>query len=970
MFAKRRSKTSLSLPNFLTARQTGVLVAVLVAAAITGCSGSGQSAEAPAYMDPVAPDPPATSPVIPLDPAVRYGRLDNGLTYYIRSNSRPESHAELRLVLNAGSILEDDDQLGLAHVVEHMAFNGTENFEKQALVDYLETTGVRFGADLNAYTSFDETVYQLQVQTDSLELFDTGIDVLREWASRVTFDPDEIDAERGVVLEEWRIGRGASARISDQQLPVMLYGSRYPERLPIGTPESLTGFDHESLIRYYRDWYRPDLAAIVVVGDIDPDYVEERVTSAFGSWETPDAPRSRPTYDVPDHDETLVSAVTDDEAPYSSVTVVYKHPGAPLNSELRYRSWLVEQLVHSMLNDRLEELTQSATPPFFGAGSGKGAFARSREFYTLSAIAGGDGVARALEATLTEAERARRFGFLDSEISRAKRDLLRAYETAFNEQGKEESARLAREYVSHFLEDTASPGIAWEFDLVQRVVPTITAEDINQTMRGFLEGASRVVLMDAPTGTSLPGEAAVLAVFETVESAPLTPYSEEVGDEPLLAEMPVPGQVVAESYIDEVDVTIWDLSNGARVVMKPTDFKNDQILFSAHSPGGTSLVEDNLDVHADFASTLISQGGLGRFGPLELEKKLSGAIVQLQPSLSERSEGFSGASSPQDFETLLQLVHLYVTDSRADSTAFLSLIERYGSVIETLKSDPSRAFADTLSVTLSQRHPRRRVLDVDMLQELDLQTSHAIFKDRFADVSDFTFYFVGAFGSPDDIRGLVERYIASLPGAGRQETARDLGIRPPTGHVERVVRKGQEPQSRVQIVLTGEAEWTQRNRRLLNVVEGVLDITLREQLREDLSGTYGVSVSGSLSREPREAFTLSVGFACEPSRVDELTQTVLDELERFRLEGAQEENVVKVRETTLNGLSVGLQQNGFWLSSIMFYDRNKLDLKTIPAGARPFFDSVSSDEIIEAAKTFLDTSNYIRVVLLPEGADG
>ncbi len=921
-------------------------------------------------MDPVAPDQPVTSPAIPLDPAVRYGRLDNGLTYYIRSNSRPEAHAELRLVLDAGSILEDDDQLGLAHVVEHMAFNGTENFEKQALVDYLETTGVRFGADLNAYTSFDETVYQLQVQTDSLALLDTGIEVLREWASRVTFDPDEIDAERGVVLEEWRIGRGATARISDQQLPVMLYGSRYPERLPIGTPESLTGFDHESLIRYYRDWYRPDLAAIVVVGDIDPDYVEERVRSAFGSWEAPGSNRPRVLFDVPDHDETLVSAVTDDEAPFSSVTVVYKHPGAPLNSEMRYRSWLVEQLTHSMLNDRLEELTQSATPPFFGAGSGKGAFARSREFYTLSAIGGGDGVARALEAMITEAERARRFGFLDSEVTRAKRDLLRAYETAFNEEGKEESARLAREYVSHFLEDTASPGIAWEYELVRRVMPTITPEEINQTLRGFFEGSSRVVLMDGPTGTSLPSNEEVLEVFDAVAAAQMAPYSEEVDEEPLLAQMPVPGRIVSESIVDDVGVTIWELSNGARVVMKPTDFKNDQILFSAHSPGGSSLVEDELDVHADFATTLISQGGLGRFGPLELEKKLSGSIVQLQPSLSERSEGFSGASSPQDFETLLQLVYLYVTDSRADSTAFLSLIERYGSVIETLKSDPSRAFADTLSVTLSQHHPRRRVMDVDMLGELDLQTSHDIFRDRFADVSDFTFYLVGAFGSPGDIRGLVEQYLASLPGAGREESPRDLGIRPPSGHVERVVRKGQEPQSRVQIVLTGEAEWTQRNRRLLNVVEGVLDIRLRELLREDLSGTYGVSVSGSLSREPEEAFTVSVGFACEPSRVDELTQTVLNELDRFRAEGAQQENVVKVRETTLNGLSVGLQQNGFWLSSLMFYDRNGLDLTTIPDGARPFFDSVTPDEILNAARTFLDTSNYVRVILLPEGADG
>ncbi len=903
---------------------------------------------------------------LPLDPNVRYGTLENGLTWYVRYNQRPEDHAELRLAINAGSILEDDDQLGLAHVVEHMAFNGTERFEKQELVDYLETTGVRFGADLNAYTSFDETVYQLQVRTDSMDLFDTGVDVLREWASRVAFDPDEIDAERGVVMEEWRLGRGAAARIRDEQLPVLLYGSRYPDRLPIGTPESLADFEHDALIRYYRDWYRPDLAAIMIVGDVDPDYAERRIREAFSDWQPAGDARERTEFEVPDHDETLVKAITDDEAPYSSAMVVYKHPGSPLNTRARFREWLVEQIVHQMLNARFEEMTQSASPPFFGAGSGKGAFARSAEFYTISAIAVGGGVLEALDAMLTEAERVARFGFQPTEVDRAKAELLRAYEVAFNERGKLESSSLISEYVSHFLEDTATPGIEKEYELVQEFVPGVSLEEINALAGGLVASRSRVVLLDGPTGTEMPADAEVLSLFDKVANLQLEPYEDEVDDEPLMAAIPTAGTIVAEQTDNDVGVTIWELSNGARVVVKPTDFKNDQILFSAYSPGGTSLVADELDVHADFASTLIGQGGVAGFGPLELQKKLAGIAVQLQPTVSERSEGFQGSSSPQDLETLLQLVHLYATAARADSVVFLSLKERYGSVIESLKSDPARAFADTLSVTLANHHPRRQVLGRWMLDELDLQTAHEIFVDRFADAGDFTFYFVGAMESAESVRPFVEQYLASLPTTGREERPRDLGVRPPEGVVEKEVRKGQEQQARVQMVLTGEAEWSQENRRLLNVIEGVLDIRLRELLREDLGGTYGVSVGGSLSREPAERFTFSIGFGCDPERVEELTETVLTELERFRKEGAQPENIVKVRETTANAHSVGLKQNGYWLSSLMYYDRNGLQLDAIPVGAAPFFDTLTNEAIIEASRVFLDETNYIEVVLLPE----
>lgn len=929
---------------------------VLVLLAVAGCSGSQEVV-----------DDSIDSPSLPLDPAVRYGTLPNGLTYYIRQNDRPEARAELRLVIDAGSILEDEDQLGLAHVVEHMAFNGTERFEKHELIDYLETTGIRFGADLNASTSFDETIYQLQVPTDSIEVFDTGVAVLREWASRVTFDPAEIEAERGVVLEEWRSGRGAAARMRDQQLPVLLYGSRYPDRLPIGTPESLTGFDAEALTRYYHDWYRPDLAAVIIVGDIDPDYAEQRLREEFRSWSAPADPRDRPSFPVPDHDSTLVKAVTDDEAPYSSVTVAYKHPGEPLETELQYRRWLAEQLVHRMFNDRFTELTQSESPPFFGAGSGKGSFARSREFYTITAIAVGDRTLDALRSLVRESERVKRFGFTDTEIERAKAELLRAFESSYDERDKAESAGFVNEYVAHFLEGVVSPGIAFEYPLVQRVLPELTADEINGIARGFFATSSRVVLVDGPTGTDMPGRAEILAVFDDARTADIAAYVDEVGASSLIANPPEPGSVVSTTTEAEIGVTRWTLSNGAEVVLKPTDFKNDEILFAAYSPGGTSLVPDELDVHADFASTLIGQGGVASFGPIELQKMLSGLRVSVQPTIGERSEGFAGGSSPQDIETLLQLVYLYATDSRADTTMYRSLIERYGSIIESLKTDPTRAFTDTLAVTLSQHHPRRKVMSREILAELDLGTAHEIFVDRFADVSDFTFYFVGAFGSADSLRPLVETYLGALPGAGRVEEARDLGVRPPTGHVERVVAKGQEPQSRVRIVLTGPIEWSRQNRRLASVIEGVMDIRFREVLREELGGTYGASVSAALTREPAEQFSFSVGFGCEPERVDELTDVVLTELARFRETGARPEELVKVRETSANALEVGLKQNGYWLNALMLYDRYDFDPVEIPEGSADFFETVTNAEIIEAAQVLLNPQNMVRVVLMPEG---
>ncbi len=904
---------------------------------------------------------------LPLDPAIRTGMLDNGLRYYIRENKKPADRAELRFVVDAGSVLEDDDQRGLAHFVEHMAFNGTERFAKQELVDYLELTGSRFGADVNAYTSFDETVYMLKVRTDSIELLDTGIDILREWAGRVAFDSTEVDKERGVVIEEWRRGRGAQMRILNAQLPVLLKGSRYADRLPIGTKENLESFDHPTMRRFYDDWYRPDLMAVIVVGDVDADRIEQHIREDFADLSGPPDPRERAEFGVPDNEEPLVALATDPEASFGTVTLTFKIPEQDQNSREGYRRGLVESLYHAMFNARLQELMQDTDPPFSFAGSGRGSFTRNPDFYNLSALIRDGGMIRALEVLLTEAKRVRLYGFTASELTRAKSDLLRGMERAYNERDKTESARFASEYVRHFLVDEPVPGIEYEYGAAREMLPGIGLDEINALAGEFVTQNNRVVLADGPEREDIqyPTEEELLAVFELIEQKDVEPYEDVVLDEPLLAEEPSGGSIVDETYYEAVGVTRLKLSNGSQVILKSTDFKNDEVLFVGTSPGGTSVVEDERYTPAEFAAALIGGSGVGAFGPIELEKKLAGKVVSVSPFIGDLSEGFRGSGSPADLETLFQLVHLYFTSPRADSVTYESYRQRIGSLLLSMKADPTRAFSDTVSVTMAQYHPRAEPFSQETLDRMNLGVSFDVFRERFGDAGDFTYFIVGALDTTL-VRSYVEKYLAGLPSAGRAESWRDVGIRPPKGRVEKAVYRGIEPKSRVFIAYTGEANWSNRGRRVMSVLDNVLSIRLREVLREDLGGTYGVQVNASLQRRPYEAYRIIVSFGCDPERVEELTSMVYGVIDSLKTQGTTATNLQKTRETSLAAHKVGLEQNDYWLSSIQYYEENGLDFEVIPQAMIDFFDSVTLDEVKEAAGRYFETDDIIRVVLFPE----
>ncbi len=914
----------------------------------------------------VAQQTSGQSPALPVDPLVTVGTLQNGLRYYIRANKRPENRAELRLVVNAGSVLEDDDQRGLAHFVEHMAFNGTKRYPKQELIDYLERIGMRFGPDINAYTGFDETVYSLQVPMGSGGMLETAFEILEDWAHQLVFDPEMVDGERGVVVEEWRLGRGAAARMFDKQFPILFKNSVYAERLPIGSVTVLESFDHEALIRYYRDWYRPDLMAVVAVGDFDTGVIESLVRQHFERLPSSPEPRPRTLFPVPDHDEPLVAVATDREAAESRVSIYYKQPLRGEGTIEAYRQLIVERLYDSMLNDRLFELTQRPAPPFLYASSGQGKLIRSKEVYVLGAGVEDGRVEPGLAALLTEAERVARYGFTSTELERHKREVLRWMQHAHLEREKTNSAVYAFEYVQAFLENDAIPGIELEFQLHQEMVPDIRLEDVNRLAREWLTDRNRVILVNAPdkVGLPVPSEQDLLAVFQAVKGSDITPYVDSVDEAPLVAEEPTPGAVVEEQVFDAVGVTSWRLSNGARVILKPTDFKEDEILLRASSPGGTSLASDADYIAASTAAEVVSAGGLDRFSVVDLQKKLSGKAVSLSPDIGPLYEGLSGSASPEDLVTLFELIYLTFRAPRRDTTAYAAFRTQVNAQLANRIASPASAFGDTLKVTLAQHHFRERPSTVAVYQEMDLDKSFEFYQDRFADAGDFTFVFTGSF-QVEMMRPLVTQYLASLPSTGREEHWRDVGIRPPKGLVQKAVYRGLEPRSQTYMIFTGPFEYTRTNRHLIRSLSEVLQIRLREKLREDLAGTYGVSVGAMTERDPVPAFSVSVSFAADPDRLDDLVTQVFAEIDSLKIHGPNPEYIQKVQEAQRRSGETSLKQNSYWLYQLLYADRFGTDPSEILT-YESLIEALTADMMTQAARRYLPNNNYVRVSLYPQ----
>ena len=908
----------------------------------------------------------ALDSTVPVDPRITIGTLPNGLRYYVRANRAPRNRAELRLVVAAGSVLEDDDQRGLAHMVEHMAFNGSKNFPDQRIVSFMQAIGMRFGAHVNAHTGFDETVFQLQIPTEDPAVVDRSFLVLQDWAQDVTFDVDEIDKERGVVLEEWRLGLGADARMRDTQLPVLLKGSRYAERMPIGTPEVIRTFRPEVLRRFYTDWYRPDLMAVIAVGDFDPAAIERLIRERFRSIPARLDPRPKQVFAVPGHPGTLYTVATDPEASNTIVNVTRTMPERDQTTIGAYRQSLVERLFAGILSERFDELAHSPDPPFLAAQTDRSLFIGPTESTSLAALVPDNGVEKGLTALFAETERVKRFGFTASELDREKANMRLFLERASIEEATWESGRLADEYARNFLQREPIPGIGYEYALHQRFVPDITLAEVNALAKDWLPDGDRIVSVSAPrkAGVTLPSDGRLAAAIDAGSKVALEAYVDTVSARPLLSPSPAPGSVVKTTPQPELGVTEWQLSNGVRVVLRPTTYKQDEILFRAVSPGGTSLAGDADFIAAETAAAVISRGGLGQLSENALERALAGKTAFVEPQITDTGEGLRGGATRRDLETMFQLIHLTFTQPRADADTFKTLTTQLAATLANRQALPDTVFGDAVEEAVTQGHPRARPLTPAQLPQMRLDSSLAFYKSRFADASDFTFVFVGNIDL-DAIKPLVERYLGSLPSLRQPETARDVGIRPPNGVVDRQVRKGVDPRSAVTVVFTGLFQNTQTNRIILRAMAETLEGNLQRTLREDLGGTYGVSVNADSEQRPRGTYRITISFACDPARLNGLVTALFDTIEQFKRIGPAVGQVSEQRLALARDLETNSQSNSYLLNQLTYkyeYGEDPGEIFRLPQ----FYAQITPAAIRDAAQRYLDLSRYVKVTLLPE----
>jgi zinc protease len=908
----------------------------------------------------------AQAQTLPLDPAVRTGKLANGFTYYIRHNEEPKDRVLMYLVNKAGSVLESDDQRGLAHFMEHMSFNGTKHFPHNELVDYLQKAGIRFGADLNAYTSFDETVYQLPIPSNKAELLKGGIEIMRDWAQEATLDPVEIEKERGVVLEEERLGKGAGERMQRVYWPVILNNSRYAVRIPIGLDTVLDNFKRPTIARFYHDWYRPDMQALIIVGDINADSLEKVVKRTFGDLKNPVHERIRTKYKIALTGKNRFVAVTDKEMPSTVAEIIIKHPMPPEKTAADQRQTIIRNLFNQMIGERYKEIGRKADAPFIHGGAEISGFIGGLDTYNAGVVAKPGELEKGFKAIWRETERVKRFGFTASELERAKAEYLSVVYAALQEKDKTNSESFVKEYQAYFLQDIAAPGITVEYALTKRSLPSITLAEVNKLSNEFITDNNRDILIMAPDKekSGLPDEATVEGWLNAVRMESLQPYIDKVSIQPLLTTNPSPGIIKNKQRNEDLNITTLTLSNGVKVILKPTNFKNDEIVFSAFAAGGTSLYSDIDYQSAAIAQEIIPANGAGNYNPDQLDKYLEGKQLSVNPFISERFQGINGGATTKDLETALQMIYADFTEPRKDTSIFKGIIEKRKADLVNRSNDPKSVFSDTVSAVLGNYNVRRTGPTLEKLSQVGLDKSYAIYKERFADAGNFTFTFVGSF-DVNNIIPLLEKYLGSLPATNRHEEPKDLNIHIPEGKIEKNVYKGSEPQSTVLLVYSGKFDYTAENKINLDALKETLEIRLLQRLREDESGVYSPAVFVNTGKYPQSRYSFFIQFGCAPRNVDRLVASALDEINNLRTKGPSNENVNKWRVEEKTTWETELKTNSFWLRYINSQLQNKDNLNHIN-NYTTLLDQVTAAGLKETAVKYLSGDNYIRLVLLPE----
>ncbi|MBQ8442715.1 MAG: insulinase family protein [Bacteroides sp.] len=911
-------------------------------------------------------------PPIPTDPNVRIGKLENGLTYYIRHNELPENRADFYIAQKVGSILEEENQRGLAHFLEHMCFNGTKNFPGKGIINWLETIGVRFGENLNAYTSIDETVYNINnvpVMRDGI--VDSCLLILHDWANDLTLAEEEIDNERGVIHEEWRTGQGAMMRMYEQALPKAFEGSKYGHRLPIGTIEVIDNFPYQALRDYYEAWYRPDQQGIVVVGDIDVDKVEAKIKEIFSPIQMPANAPERKYEQIPDNKEPIITIAKDKEQPSTMIYLWHKHPATPNEAKANI-GYLVQNymlsIISSMMHARLEELRQGANPPFIQAASGDSDFllAKTTEAFVGMAISKDDGIPTALAALVREIERARKFGFTASEYARAKADYLLMLESAYKERDKMKNNQYVQEYVRHFIDNEPIPGIEMEYTLMNQLAPNIPVEAINSILPQLIKDENIVINIFGPDkeGMVYPTEAEILDILNKTKAEEITAYVDKVSDEPLMKETPKAGKIV-KTEEGPFGSTALTLSNGVRVVVKTTDFKADEIRMRAFSPGGTSVFGTKEALQLKMLNSVAGLGGLGNFSNVDLEKVLAGKKATINASVNGLSEGLNGSCSPKDLETLLQLAYLSFTAPRMDDAAFESFKQRTKASLANQEANPMTALTDTLQKEMYGNHPMAGRIKAEMIDQLDYNRIMEMYKDRFKEAGDFTFLFVGNINL-EEAKPLIETYLGGLPTINRKENYQDIKLDIQKGNRKNLFEKQMEtPKATVLNIISGNCEFNLKNNLLMTMLSQTMSMVYLETVREKEGASYGVSAAGQLSRGIKDEALFQIYFDTDPAKREKMEQIVMSELQKIAQEGPRPEHLAKVKEFLLKKHIENAKENSYWLGQLNNYYWYNTDMNT---DYEKLVNELSVEDVKNFTKALLDQGNIIEITMTAKEA--
>lgn len=908
---------------------------------------------------------------IKADPNVTIGKLDNGMTYYIRRNTYPKDRVEFRLAVNAGSNQENDDQQGLAHFTEHMAFNGIEGFPSNSVVDHLRGKGVVFGADLNAYTSFDETVYMIPMPLDDPANIDLGLKILRGWAHGLLFDNKEIDEERGVIIEEYRLGLGADDRMRKEYWPILMKGSRYADRMPIGLLSILQTFDYQVIKDFYSDWYRPDLQAVIVVGDINVKEVEQKVKTVFGSIPAKQNPRKKETYGIAANKEPLVAVCTDKEATGNQIMLIRKHPHFAMKTIGDFRKQLCIDLYNTMYDARFSEMTQDPKCPFIGASAGYGNFIGNTDMYGSQAIAKENRIPEALKILLQEDNRVLKYGFLQTELDRAKEEILEDYDRAAKEVEKTESARFASQYINNFLRNDPIPGAKRENTYAKKLIEGITLDEINALAKNWVTEDNIVVLVTAPEkeGVNVPSKNEILNIINDKSLANVAPYVDTYKDQEILEKETLkPGKITNIEKIDAVGAEKWTLSNGITVYLKKTDYKNDEILFSASSKGGKSLYDVKDLASADFAADIIDRGGIAGLDFNTLTKKMKGKVVGISPNISLLSEGFSGSSTPKDLEFFFQYLNAFFTNPRIDPNAFELVMDETKEQLKMIQAQPMYKYlGEFLDAAMSHDPYMKQMFSYDdkYLSQVNFDRAVQIYKERFANPADFNFFFVGNYDEKQ-MKEFVELYLGSMkttPAKKENYNVNVLKPRPDKASAQ-TVYAGTEEQGYMGMYITNPIDWSYRNSIIADMVGEALDIQFVRIVREKMGDVYSPMVQMGASKLPRPEMSLMILLGCAPEKTDKLADASLKILNDFKKKGPDKKTMELVKKQMLSTRAKNIQTNRFWLGYISGKIVNDMPM-TSPSEYDETVNSITKKDMVEFMKKYFKPEIYTRADMIP-----